>query len=45
MSRGYGKKEVSEVLMFSGLETQSEITLLLDEIYGNPSSGVPWIER
>ena len=32
------KEEVSEVLMFSGPETQSEITLLLDEIYGDPSS-------
>jgi hypothetical protein len=26
-----------EMLMLSGLKTQSEINLLLDEIYGGPS--------
>src|SRR5215213_11852018 len=38
MSWGHEKEEVSEVLMFSGPETQSEITLLLDELYGDLSS-------
>ena len=30
----YGKKEDNEMLMFSGLETQGEISRLLDELYG-----------
>ncbi len=33
----YEKKEEHEMLMFSGLETQSEISQLLDEIHGSPS--------
>ena len=32
--RSHGKKEASETVMFSGLETQSEISRLLDELYG-----------
>ena len=32
---GREKEEVSEVLLFSGLEVQSEITLLLDELYSD----------
>ncbi len=30
------KKEVSEALMFSGLEAQSEINRLLNELYSGP---------
>ena len=30
------------MLMFSGLETQSEISLLLDELYGGLRNGLPW---
>ena len=40
----HGKDEVSEMLMFSGLETQSEISLLLDELYGG-LSGRASLER
>lgn len=32
------KKEVSEMLMFSGLESQSEINRLLEELYSSPLS-------
>ena len=34
LGQSHEKNEVSEMRMFSGLETQSEISLLLDELYG-----------
>ncbi len=36
-----GKEEVIEMLMFSGLETQSEINQLLDELFGSLDRASP----
>lgn len=37
----YEKKEENEMLMFSGLETQSRISQLLDELYGGLGQASP----
>lgn len=41
LQNNYGKKEENEMLMFSGLETQSEISQVLDELYGGLDKGSP----